>query len=69
MGYSPKQIKELQATINAAKADAVIIATPIRLEKLIKINKPATHVTYELKEKNISLTSILNKFLKKYKIK
>jgi predicted GTPase len=69
MGYSPKQIKELQTTINAAKADAVIIATPIKLEKIIKINKPATHVTYTLKEKNISLTSILNQFLKKYKIK
>ncbi len=48
MGYSEKQVKELEATINAAKCDAVIDATPVNLSKLIKISKPIANVTYEL---------------------
>jgi len=50
MGYSAQQIKDLEATINDAEADIVLIATPIDLRKLVDINKPALRVTYELKE-------------------
>jgi len=50
MGYSGKQIKDLERTINAAKVDSVIIATPIDLRKLVKINKPCTRVAYDLQE-------------------
>lgn len=50
MGYSPRQIEDLEETINKAEADVVIIGTPIDLRKLIKINKPAVRVTYELQE-------------------
>jgi len=50
MGYSPKQIAELEETINKAEADAVIIGTPIDLRRVVKINKPATRVRYELQE-------------------
>ncbi|MFQ5824413.1 MAG: cyclic 2,3-diphosphoglycerate synthase [bacterium] len=50
MGYGDQQIADLEATINAAACDAVIIGTPIDLRKLIKINKPAVRVTYELQE-------------------
>ena len=50
MGYSPKQIAELEETINKAEADAVIIGTPIDLRRVIKINKLATRVRYELQE-------------------
>ncbi len=50
MGYSKEQIKELEKTINAAKADAVIDATPVALGRLIKINKPVVEVDYELEE-------------------
>jgi predicted GTPase len=50
MGYSGSQIKDLQKTINATKADSVIIATPIDLRKLIKISKPCTRVRYDLQE-------------------
>jgi predicted GTPase len=46
LGYGEKQMKELEKTINRAKCDAVIIATPIDLTRLIKINKPATKVNY-----------------------
>jgi len=48
MGYSPKQRKELQETINKVKCDAVIVATPIHLARLLKLNKPSTRVRYYL---------------------
>jgi len=50
MGYSPNQIKELEETINKIPADLVIIGTPIDLRRVVKINKPAVRVTYELEE-------------------
>jgi predicted GTPase len=52
MGYCPEQIKELEKTINNAKCDSVVIATPIDLRRLIKINKPSTSVFYELVDMN-----------------
>ncbi len=50
MGYGEKQIRDLEATINNTPADLVIIATPINLGRLLKINKPSIRVKYELKE-------------------
>ena len=50
MGYGKKQIAELEKTINRADVDAVVIGTPIDLRRLIKINKPAVRVRYELQE-------------------
>jgi len=46
MGYSPKQLSELEATIAAVPCDAVVIATPIDLSRLIEIPQPAVRVTY-----------------------
>ncbi|MCD6485439.1 MAG: GTPase [Candidatus Odinarchaeota archaeon] len=64
MGYGKQQIKELEETINKADADLVIIGTPIDLRRLIKINKPADRVRYELKEKGpTTLEDIIKKFL------
>ncbi len=50
MGYGEKQIRDLQATINAVDCDLVIIATPIDLGRILKINKPSVRVRYELEE-------------------
>ncbi len=50
MGYGEKQVRDLEATINATDCEAVVIATPIDLRRLVKLNKPATRVTYELQE-------------------
>lgn len=50
MGYGNAQIKDLETTINKAAADLVLIATPIDLSRLIKINKPAMRVFYNLQE-------------------
>jgi predicted GTPase len=48
MGYGNHQMAELQATINAADCDVVLIGTPIDLGSLLPINKPTTRVRYEL---------------------
>jgi predicted GTPase len=50
MGYGAKQIQELQKTINATPCDLVIIATPIDLRRVVKINRPTQRVRYELQE-------------------
>lgn len=50
MGYGDKQIRDLEATINQTDCDVVIIGTPIDLRKLVKLNKPAVRVRYELQE-------------------
>ena len=64
MGYGDAQMKDLEDTINAATVDAVIIATPINLAKLIKINKPHVRVTYKLEErKENALSDIIKKFI------
>lgn len=50
MGYGDQQIKDLEKTINAVDCDVVVIGTPIDLRRIIKINKPAVQVGYELQE-------------------
>ncbi len=63
MGYFPKQIKDLEDTINKAEADLVVIATPINLKKLVTINKPAVRVYYDLDEiGDLNLEKILENF-------
>ena len=51
MGYYPEQVKELEETIDKAESDAVVIATPVDLHRLMKINKPSTSIFYELVDK------------------
>ena len=69
MGYGAKQMKELEDSINAAPVDLVIIGTPIDLTRVIKINKPALRVQYELQEiGKPDLEDILKGFMKKHNI-
>jgi predicted GTPase len=63
MGYSKQQIKELEETINATDCDLVLIGTPINLKRLLKINKPAIRVRYEIEEiGRPTLEDVLDKF-------
>jgi predicted GTPase len=50
MGYGDQQTHELEQTIRNADVDLVIIATPIDLQRVIKIDKPSQRVRYELQE-------------------
>jgi predicted GTPase len=50
MGYSKKQIHELELTINSVDCDLVLFATPVDLPKLLSIDKPTLRVRYEYKD-------------------
>lgn len=50
MGYGDEQIKELEATIARTPCDLVLIGTPIDLRRVLKLDKPAQRVRYELQE-------------------
>jgi len=66
MGYGDQQIKDLAATIEKADCDSVVIATPIDLGRIIKINKPNTRVEYALQEiGNPNLEEVLEGFISK----
>ena len=68
MGYSDRQIRDLEATINKVPCDVVIIGTPIDLKRIVRIKKPALRVTYELEEiGEPSLRTILSEFTKPMK--
>jgi predicted GTPase len=59
MGYSPHQIKDLEATINATPAEVVVVGTPIDLTHLVNTNKPIVRVRYELSPRNVDLAELL----------
>jgi predicted GTPase len=70
MGYGKKQVDELQQTINKSDVDAVVIGTPIDLNRVIKISKPSVRVRYDLQEiGKPDLVDILTDFVKKHKLK
>jgi predicted GTPase len=48
MGYGEDQLHDLEETINTCDCDAVIIGTPIDLNRVIDIKKPSTRVYYDL---------------------
>jgi predicted GTPase len=50
MGYGERQIAELSETIAAVPCDSVLIATPIDLGHVMKLEKPNTRARYELEE-------------------
>ncbi|HOX13557.1 MAG TPA: cyclic 2,3-diphosphoglycerate synthase [Spirochaetia bacterium] len=69
MGYGDQQVKDLEATINKTACDTVVIATPIDLNRIVKIKKPTVKVEYDLQEiGSPNLTEVLDEFLKKHKL-
>ncbi|MCL1978668.1 MAG: cyclic 2,3-diphosphoglycerate synthase [Methanomassiliicoccaceae archaeon] len=68
MGYGEQQMKDLAATIEKVDCDAVVIGTPIDLQRVIKINKPCVKVGYDLFEiGHPDLEDVLGEFVKKIK--
>lgn len=69
MGYGDEQIRDLEKTIENTDCDTVIIATPIDLSRIVKINKPIVKVGYDLQEiGKPNLTGILDDFVKKHNL-
>ena len=66
MGYGQQQMKDLARTIENARCDSVIVATPIDLARVVEINKSSTRVTYSLLEiGEPCMDEVIKGFLKK----
>ncbi len=50
MGYGEEQTRDLEATIARTPCDLVLVATPIDLRRVLRIDKPSKRVSYELQE-------------------
>lgn len=69
MGYGEQQRRDLETTINNTECDAVVIGTPIDLNRIIKIDKPSTRVHYRLQEiGRPNLTDVLEDFIARHKL-
>ncbi|MRR20201.1 GTPase [bacterium] len=69
MGYGDQQLQDLETTINNTDCDAVVIGTPIDLNRIIHIKKPSTRVWYDLQEiGSPNLEEVLDEFVKKHKL-
>lgn len=69
MGYGEEQVKDLERTIENTPCDAIIIATPIDLNRIVKINKPNVKVGYDLQEiGKPDLSDVINDFVKKHNL-
>ena len=68
MGYGEEQVNDLAATIEHTDCDSVVVATPIDLKRIIKINKPNTRVEYSLQEiGHPDMNDVLSDFIDKIK--
>ncbi len=64
MGYSPAQLEALRQTINSARAEVVVAATPIDLAALIALDKPVVRARYEYADSETpGLAAELERFL------
>ena len=69
MGYGEQQLKDLETTINNTDCDAVVIGTPIDLNRIINIKRPSTRVWYDLQEiGRPNLEEVIDEFVKKHKL-
>jgi len=59
MGYSDKQIAELEESINNVDCDVVLVGTPFDLGRLLDVDKPTVRVRYAVEEKNVQFRDVL----------
>jgi predicted GTPase len=50
MGYGKRQMADLEQTIAASDAETIVIGTPIDLRRIIRIEKQAVRVRYDIEE-------------------
>lgn len=53
MGYSKKQLKELEKSINKTPCEIIIDSTPGDISKLMKIKRKMTYVSYDMDEQGM----------------
>ncbi|MGO9061786.1 MAG: GTPase [Candidatus Binataceae bacterium] len=52
LGYSPAQRAELEETLRRAPADAIVDASPARLDRVLKLSVPIVRVRYRFEQKS-----------------
>ena len=67
MGYSPEQIRDLEATIREAKAEFVVDGSPVDLGRLVHVEMPILNVRYDYEDVGGAVAKLLDGFLKKRK--
>ena len=50
MGYSPGEVADLQATIDATPCDVVLTGTPTDLRRILSVRHSLVRVAYEVEE-------------------
>jgi predicted GTPase len=69
MGYGPEQMDDLEATINKTPADVVLVATPVDLAGLLKLEKECVRLTYEIQPLGKPrMEDIMMEFLSKHNL-
>ncbi len=61
MGYGERQLRDLETTVNATECDLVLVATPIDLSRIMRIDKPHIRVRYRLVEEGGALTEAVKR--------
>lgn len=70
LGYTNEQLKDLEIMLNTIDAEAVILATPAKLDKVLKINKPVARVSWSLTVvEGPTIKDVANEFLSRRKPK
>lgn len=62
IGYFPKQIKDLQESINSSNADVVVSGTPTDIRRVLKVKIPMLHVRYDVD--GVEIDKLVERFLK-----
>jgi predicted GTPase len=66
VGYSDRQVRDLEATIRRVPCEVVVVGTPIDLTRLVKIGHPVVRARYELQEiGRPNLTDVVAAFLER----
>jgi predicted GTPase len=65
MGYGPRQVHDLERTIQGSEAEVVVDASPVDLRRLIRIRQPVITVRYEYQDPGRLLERTLARFLRK----
>ena len=65
MGYSAEQLADLEATVQAADADVVVVATPVDLSRLVDLGKPAVRAKYHVEDRDggPTLAQVIDEFV------
>ena len=64
VGYSPEEVRDLEATIRATECDTVVVATPADLGHVLRLDRPTTRVRYAIADHGApTLADMIREFL------